>query len=115
MIDQRVVDFYFDLIKRDWIHDIYNKLNKYIGISDDKIKLIQPRQNKLQPIEYNVERFNFILEKFITSDELHKFLAKFIKNRKANWNEITNPSENIKNDLIDYVENRIKLTLNIEK
>ena len=111
IIDHRVVDFYIEVIKKKWINDIYKKINKYIHIRDNKVLLGNPRENKLSQKDEIVVRMNFLIDRFINNDEIYKFLIRYLKHRKENWDEIIDHSINIKNDLIKYIENKINLTI----
>lgn len=107
IIDNRLVDFYIELIKKYWINDIYNKIGAYVHVKKNTIFLDSPDTNELTIKDYSTERINFILNRFINYDEIYKFLTRFIKNRSDN----EKISELIKNDLLEYIINKIKLTI----
>lgn len=111
IIDHRVVDFYIEVTKKKWIQDIYKHLNKYIHISDGKVMLGNPKENKLSPKDEVIVRTNFLIDRFINSDQMYKFLIRYLKYRKDEWDNIISHSINIKNDLIKYIENKINLTI----
>lgn len=112
IIDHRVVDFYIELAKKKWISDIYKKLNKYIHISNDKILFADPKTNDLSPKDNYVARINFLIDRFINNDEIYKFLIKYLANPTDTM--VMNYSTSIKNDLIIYIENKIKLTIGLK-
>ena len=112
IIDQRLVDIYIEIIKKKWIDNIYKQINSYINIIDNNIKIVEPEYNRLRPNEFIVERTNYIINKFFTHDIVYKFLTKYIKHRKDEWDNIGNHNEKIKYDIIDYITNKIKLTIN---
>jgi hypothetical protein len=111
LIDDRIVDFYVDVIKRKWIKEYYKKFNTYIYSDETTIKFIDPEKNTLNINDYIVNRTNFLIEKFINYEEVYKFINKYIKHRKSEWGSIRNHSNNIQNDLSDYIYNKIKLTI----
>jgi len=115
LIDIRIVDFYIDVCKKKWMRDIYNKISPYITIENDKISFIEPADNKLNSKEYSVQRTNFIIDKFINRDTIQKFLSKFVKQKQDDWEKYESHTEQIKHDLINYIENKIKKSLNSNK
>lgn len=110
-VDYRLVDFLIELIKKKWINHIYNKLYKYINIDNKKIYIINPKNNKLNNNDYIVERMNYIIDTFINNDEIIKFIEKYFKYRKDNWNNIVSHINNIEDELIIYIEQKIIKTL----
>lgn len=111
IIDHRVVEFYIELAKKKWISDIYKKINKYIHIRDSKIMFGNPNDNDLSPNDEIVARTNFLVDRFINNDEMYKFLIRYLKHRKDDWDSIVSHSLHIKDDLIKYIENKINLTI----
>lgn len=116
IVDHRTVDFFIEIFKTKWINDIYNNIGKYISIDNDIIKLAQPKIDTKENKENNADKhikYNYIKTKFINNDEIYKFLLKYIKYRKDKWETIKYHSDNIKNDFIIYLENKIKTTLDL--
>ena len=111
VIDYRITFFIIDLIKKKWINNLYNKLNKYIGIKDNLIFFIQPNKNKLQSNEYTVQRINFLLTTFATQDEVLKFLEKYFRYRHDIWDTLSSHIEKIREDFGDYIQEKITQTL----
>lgn len=109
IVNQQIISYIVELITKKWIDEIYNNINKYLEISDNKIKLGEGDENN----DHKKEKYNYIINKFINSDEIHKFMIKYIKHRKTEWSTINNHTERIKSDLIVYIINKIKLTLNL--
>jgi hypothetical protein len=109
IIDIRMVDFMVDVIKKLWIKDIYKELHKYIFINEKKEIFIKENDSD---INKNInEKINFIIKKFINSDEVYKFMSRYIKARYEDWDKILSHINNIKNDYIEYIEKKIKLTI----
>jgi hypothetical protein len=110
IIDQQLSGFLIEYVSVKWIDSIYDKINKYIEIKDDKIKLV----NKTNPNnEFEDEKKSYIISKFINSDEIHKFMIKYIKHRKSEWSTIENHLERMKSDYLQYIENKVKITVGI--
>lgn len=113
MIDLRLVNFYIELIKKKWINIIYKDFNKYIYIThDEKIMFSNPDKNNLKSNEFVVERTNFLINRFVNMDEIYKFLNKYIKYRKNQFNNMDDINDNIKNEFLIYLDNKINLTIN---
>jgi hypothetical protein len=115
ILDQRITDFYIELIKKKWVAKIVKALDKYIvieGTGDkQKISLTDKPQDKNSNNEkHTVEKINFIMDKFLTRDDIYKFLVRYIKYRKEMWRSIDNHYVKMLEDLIEYIENKIKMT-----
>ena len=111
IIDHRLVDFYIEIAKKKWMPDIYKQLNKYIHINNGKIMFGNPEDNELSPKDDIISRTNFLIDRFINNDEMYKFLIRYLKHRKEDWDNIVSHSTKIKGDLIKYIENKINLTI----
>lgn len=109
--DYRVVAFIIDIVKARWINILYNKLNKFISIKDQNIFIADPHSNKLSTTEYTVQRINYILNTFITPDEITKFLEKYIKYRRDTWEEISSHINKLRDDLVEYIQEKMQKTI----
>lgn len=112
IFDNRVVDFFIDVISQKWMDDIYDKIGKYIKIDGDKISFKNNIKRNVSAFHTDSEtdkniKYNFIKSKFITPEEIYKFLSRYLKHRKENWKQIKQHSINIKKDFIDYIELKI--------
>lgn len=114
IVNQQIMGYLIELISTKWINDLYNIIGKYLEISGDKIKLGKASSSNNNNIDDRAnEKKNYIINKFINSDEIHKFMVKYIKHRKPEWESIENHIDRMKSDFMIYVENKIKSTLNI--
>lgn len=111
IVDQRLIEFFIELAKKKWINLIYNATYKYIYADEKAVKFITPKNNHLNYNDYKIERINYIIVKFINFDEMYKFINRYLDHNRNNLNNIENYIENIKNDLIIYIENKITLSL----
>lgn len=109
-IDNRFLNFFVELIKKKWISDIYKKINKYIKIENNSIKFTKPDETQYGN-DYKIEKINFIMEKLLKDDDIHIFLSKYIEKLKENEDEINDYIEDIKNNLIIYIENKINISV----
>lgn len=110
-IDNVILDFYINLIKKKMIGSFYDKLHRYVHINGDKIYFGNPATNKLKSGDYSVQRINYIIEKFVNNDELHRFLIKFAINKKKDLDKVESMTEQIEKGYIEYIKNRIAKTI----
>lgn len=110
IIDFRLVNFYIDLIKKKWINNIYKKFHKYVHVDSENDTVIfgDPTTNRLEYGDKIVTRTNFLLNRLINTEEIYKFLTKYIKN--ISDEQIIHP-ETLEQNLTAYIENKIKLTV----
>lgn len=116
LVDQRLVDFYIELVKRRWINYLYDKLGGYIKISGNQIILSKPETKPEQDDEStSIAKINFLIDRFIDRDTIYKFLNKVIKAQEEaikTEEQIYAPDIiDIKINLVEYIENKIKLTI----
>jgi len=111
IIDIRFIDFMIECIKQKYILVLYSKCNKYIGIKKDNIVFVNPSNNMLSDKDNSVERINYMIYIFLGKDEMTKFLVKFFKYRKSKWEQYRNIIDLIIFDLAEYMEEKIKLSI----
>lgn len=106
LFDSRFVDFIIEFIKKKKIREIYDKIYSYVGKIDpsNEIGLVQ---NNLNKSDSCVERMNYIIQVFLTKDEVNKFLIKYFSYKKEKWREIKNHLEVISVSLTEYILNKI--------
>lgn len=113
IIDPKLVDFFIDTAKKNWIHDLYVKINKYIAINNDNVLMLSPDLNNLSSTNEIVARTNYIISTFITPEIMLKFLTKYFDKCQEKWKDCFVTLDKVKIDFIDYIENKIKKTVNI--
>jgi hypothetical protein len=105
LIDMRVPELYVEVIKKIYMNQIYNNLNNYIKIENNKIYFGKKEQENNN--NKKKEKIKFLEEKLINKEEINKFLIKYTdkyRERLDNTNEVIL-------DLIIYLENKIKLII----
>lgn len=107
-LNDQTINFYIYLIKKEWIKDIYSHIYKYITIDKSKILF---KKNKDSYKDYKVEKINFFLEKFNNKSTIYNLLESYINKNKSKWKKITNHNLEIKKYYIDYILEKIKITL----
>lgn len=108
LFDGRFVEFLIEFIKKKKINYIYDKIHNFIGINQDTILI---EKNNMDKKEKCVERINYILQIFITKDEMTKFLVKYFAYKKDKWKDIKNHIDFIIFSLTEYILNKITLGL----
>jgi hypothetical protein len=110
IIDHRIVD-YLKIFFVDNIDNIYKINKKYIGLENNSVKLVKSNKNKNQNVKVDIKK-KYIINMFIKSDEIYKFITRYVKNRKNEWNNIDDHLLRLIDDFSKYIENKILLTLN---
>jgi hypothetical protein len=112
IIDNIIIDCY----KQYFIENImifYDTLYKYVYVDDANNK-IYLKKNDSDKNKFNIERINFLTDKFINTDEINKFITKFYaKSNDIESNKLENyfTKKNIINNFIVYIENKIEKSL----
>lgn len=107
IIDDRLVDFYIEVIKKVWIKDIYPYIKNYIFVDNNKIYLKDNKNNELIDDKYVIEKINFFLEKFANKNMIYKFLLKYINKYKHSWNNIESHNNELKKYYKKYIIDKI--------
>jgi hypothetical protein len=108
LFDNRFVEFIIEFIKKRKVSQIYDKIHNYIGINESIIML---EKNDIDKKEKCIERINYILQIFITKEEITKFLIKYFSYKKDKWSNIKNHMDSITINLTEYILNKIILGL----
>jgi hypothetical protein len=110
IIDQRTTDYYLDVIKKRWINYIVSEIGKYISIEKKKNKITINKEGKENPEDHRIEKTNYILDKFITRDDIYKFLIRYNNYYKKTWDHVDNHTNQILLDLIEYIKKKINIS-----
>lgn len=108
VLNDELIEFYSDIIRKIWIKDIYNHVFEYISVDKNNILL---KKNKDVSKYHKIEKINFFLEKFNNKSFIYNVLKSFITTKKSKWDNIKNYNDELKTYYIDYVINKIKITL----
>lgn len=112
LFDGRFVDFFTELIKKKEIKHIYMKTAQFIGIDEkSNVHFVKSDNNKLKIDEESTARMNYLIKIFLDRDEVSKFLLKYFKTRKAQWETIKNHLNNMLIDFLEYIETKINITI----
>ena len=113
IIDNRIIDFFISIIKTNYITKIYKSIEKYIHIDDKKNKVYIDKNSSDDSKDNeknNIIKTNFIIKTFINQDIIQKFLFKYFKIKKNNWDEIHDHIIDLIEELDQYILNIIKLS-----
>jgi hypothetical protein len=92
-----------------WIRDIYQHTKQYIVIKNSSIYLrngVNIKDNRGN--KYRIEKTNYIIDKFITKNNIYKFLTNYIKKYKDSWDQITSHNKNLKYNFINFILTDVK-------
>lgn len=109
ILDQKMIDY----IKRfmcDNISFIYKKIKGYLKTDGKTVKLTKKRKTTedIKKIEVFEKYINKV---FLNIDEVYKFTNRYIKARKGEWSNISDPLVEMLHDMAVYIENKIKKTI----
>lgn len=111
IINDQLINFFVEIIKKLWIDYIYSEINKYIKVIHKKIIIVHPSKNKLSLKDFIVERKNYILDNLLNKNEVEKFLIKYLSLNKSNWDKITDHLKKIEDDLVIYLKNKLEISI----
>jgi len=109
IIDNRIVD-YIDNIFKHHIRTISEKALKYVGVDNNEVILVESIDHQNKHID---ERIKYIENMFINKDTIYKFITRYFKTRNSEWHTIDNHISRMISDMSDYIEKKIKVTLEI--
>ncbi len=112
IIDNIFVDCYKEYFMEN-ILIFYDLLYKYVFVDESSSKILI-KKNNLDKNKFNVERINFLTQKFINSDEINKFLSKYYAKSQDLDTEklqIYFTKKEIINNFINYIENKIEKSI----
>jgi hypothetical protein len=108
IINDQIIKFYMDLVKKRWIKEIYPYIYNDIHVNKSNISF---KKNKDAYGDHKVEKINFFLDKFNDRSTLYNLLQSYINTNKSRWANIEDHNDELKKYYIDYVSNKIKITL----
>ena len=108
ILTDKFIKYYIDFIKLYWTKTLYNKLNKYVVVSSNKIQFTGKPSDSNSNADHKTEIINFIVQKFVIPNNVYAVMRKHIKDGAANWNSIEYHNKNILNNFIIYCINNIK-------
>jgi hypothetical protein len=113
IIDHRTVDFFIETANKFWIDELLERTGKYVIVEDDRVKFGKANEKDRDGDANRSVKIKFLKSKFINNDEMFKFLMRYIKSQqvRGEWAKIKKHTETIKENFVDYAENKIKMTI----
>ena len=108
ILNDQLIDFYIEIIKKLWINDIYTIIYQYITVTNNNIYFKKNDDNKK---DNKIEKINFFLDKFVTRSTIYNVLKNFLEINKSNWKDIKNYNNELKKYYMDHVLNKIKTAI----
>lgn len=102
IIDDRLINFYIDILKRKLIGKLYRRIGPYIIINKDKVYLGKST-NKGDTDDIKIIKINYIIEKFIIYKNVHKVIIEYLEYYKNE--ESISHTDNIIKEFLNYVHN----------
>lgn len=110
IINDQLIEFYVNAIKKEWIKYIYPKIATYIYV-DQKNKNIFIKENNDNVNENKIEKINYFNKKINTDQNMYKVLMIYVNDNMSKWDNIIDHNENIKSYYVDYIINKFKSTI----
>lgn len=105
--NDRLIQFYTGLLKTRWMGEIYNRFGKYINYHNNQLS-VKGDNNKVSEKDIKIAKINFIVDKFITYKDVHKFMHKYIETFKKSKDKISSHTDNIKKEYKQYIKKKIR-------
>lgn len=117
IVDNRIVDIVIDIVKSNINNNMthfYKSIKKYIYI-DVKKNTVEIKKNIVDDTNKetekdNIIKTNFVIKTFINQDIMQKFLFKYFKIKKNEWDDIYEHIDDINNEFEHYIINLIKVS-----
>lgn len=106
ILDDRLVNYYIDIIKERYIDRIYKRFYKFIKIasSGPKLELNKDKDSRKEKIDY-------IKDKMINYANFNRFLTQYISRFANKKDAVRSHTDNIINMFIEYLEKKIDISM----
>jgi hypothetical protein len=107
IIDNRTIDFVIILIKKEYTGIFYERLKKYIYVDKSNEEVYLKKNGQSDDNDNIVLKTNYIIKSFINPNDVSKFLFKYFKSRKNDFEDSENIIKNLMDDFCSYIINII--------
>jgi hypothetical protein len=101
IIDDRLIVFYQEIIRKRWIRNIYPAVEDYIKVSGNDISVDKSGSSHSVDKKDKIRKINYIVQKYATKDKIYLFLTGYIKDNKKQWDNILNHEKRLLKSFID--------------
>lgn len=113
-VRKRILNYYFDLIRDDWLLDDINDVLNYLKVDNGKVHLIKSmedysRQNVKNDTDKTAEeKIEFIEREYLNKYDLAHILGKFVKETGTKWVELPKNEFFVKKLIKEYLIKKLK-------
>lgn len=109
-LQSKVTEYFFDKILKNWLRFHYLELYQLIKISNNKAELISKLSdlNVTKSESENGLKYEFIVDNYLTMNDVRDLLTKFVKLNNINWWDLKKHSEKIRKFIQHKVTKYIK-------
>jgi hypothetical protein len=111
IIDNRTIDFIITLIKKEYTGIFYERLKKYIYVDKTKEEVYLKKNGQSDDNDNIVLKTNYIIKSFINPNDVSKFLFKYFKSRKNDFEDNNNNIKIMMDDFCSYIINIINSSI----
>jgi len=111
IIDNRTIDFIITLIKKEYTGIFYERLKKYIYVDKTKEEVYLKKNGQSDEDDNIVLKTNYIIKSFINPNDVSKFLFKYFKSRKNDFEDNNNNIKIMMDDFCSYIINIINSSI----
>lgn len=105
IINDQLLEFYVNIVKKEWIKTIYLNIAKFIYVDNKKIYI---KENDMSINDNKVEKINYFNKKFNTTQIMYEVLSLYLKENKSVWDDIVDHNDNIKKHYVKVIMEKIK-------
>lgn len=113
VVEHRIFNIIKEYIQRK-VPMFYKKIGKYIKINKDSVDIHTPTTMDVHNEDEDTRntKSKYIIKMFFSDSDIYKFINKYLKSNRANWENISNHLINMRISMAIYMENIIKKTIN---
>ena len=108
---RQVTHYFFDKVLQNWLKYSYLELYCYFNVNNGKASLIKnikdaETNTKNDPVE-NAIKYTFMVENYITKNDVYKLLSNYRKSHHCNWWDLKKLSSSIKRYIFSTINEYI--------
>jgi hypothetical protein len=97
---RQVTNYFFDKVSQNWLKYSYLELYNYVNVNNGEASLIKnikdaETNTKNDPAE-NAIKYTFIVNNYITKNDVYKLLSNYRKKHHCNWWDLKKLSSGVK-------------------